>query len=122
VPPTYQTSEAEVIGVPATRDLDAPTLDTDQGRAAHELVPNNMLAFKVPSLRNVALTAPYMHNGVFATLEQVVEFYDRGGGAGIGLHVPNQTLSSSRLRLAANERRDLIAFLGALTDTSVLRR
>ncbi|MBC7894484.1 MAG: cytochrome C peroxidase, partial [Cytophagaceae bacterium] len=69
------------------------------------------------SLRNVALTAPYMHNGVFRTLEEVIEFYDRGGGVGIGLRLPYQSLPSAPLKLTAGEKRDLVAFLGALTDT-----
>ena len=50
-------------------------------------------AFKAPMVRNVAVTAPYMHNGVFRTLDEVVEFYDRGGGAGLGIELPNWTLS-----------------------------
>ena len=55
-------------------------------------------AFKTPTARNVALTAPYMHNGVFRTLEEVVDFYDRGGGAGIGIALENQTLPAERLQ------------------------
>jgi cytochrome c peroxidase len=60
-----------------------------------------------------------MHNGAFATLEQVVDFYDRGGGAGSGLTVPGQTLSLRHLNFARREKDDLIAFLQALTDTAV---
>jgi cytochrome c peroxidase len=66
----------------------------------------------------VALTAPYMHNGAFATLEQVVDFYDRGGGAGLGLAVPFQTLPPTPLHLTSTERRGLVAFLRALTDSA----
>jgi cytochrome c peroxidase len=118
VPPDYRSGEAEVIGVPSTRDTAHATLDPDPGRANVEDVPNNRAAFKVPGLRNVALTAPYMHNGVFQTLDQVIEFYDRGGGAGLGIDVPSQTLSSSPLKLTVKERAQLVAFLGALTDTT----
>ena len=116
-PPFYRMSEAEIIGVPATADLKRPTLDPDVGRANVEDNPINRFAFKVTSLRNVALTAPYMHNGVFETLEQVIEFYDRGGGVGIGLTLPYQSLPTSPLELTPKEKRDLIAFLGTLTDT-----
>ena len=116
-PPFYRMSEAETIGVPATADLEQPTLDPDVGRANVEDNPLNRFAFKVTSLRNVALTAPYMHNGVFETLEQVIEFYDRGGGVGIGLTLPYQSLPTSPLELTPKEKRDLIAFLGTLTDT-----
>jgi cytochrome c peroxidase len=65
--------------------------------------------FRVPTLRNIMLTAPYMHDGRFATLEAVLAHYMRRGHAGPG--------SSGRtLRLSEPERADLIAFLGALTD------
>jgi cytochrome c peroxidase len=116
-PPFYRLSEAEIIGVPATADFDRPTLDPDVGRANVEDIPLNRFAFKTTSLRNIALTAPYMHNGVFETLEQVVDFYDRGGGVGIGLTLPYQSLPSAPLKLTAEEKRDLVAFLGTLTDT-----
>jgi cytochrome c peroxidase len=62
-----------------------------------------------------------MHNGAFKTLEQVVDFYDRGGGAGVGAHVDGQTLPDRKLDLTKQERRDLIAFLGSLTDTTAIR-
>jgi cytochrome c peroxidase len=57
-----------------------------------------------------------MHNGSFHSLEKVIDFYDGGGGAGLGLKVPEQTLSSDSLHLTAKEKADLIAFIGALTD------
>lgn len=62
--------------------------------------------FKVPGLRNVALTAPYLHDGRLQTLRAVVEFYDRGAG--------RRRLKPLRLR--ENEKGDLVAFLGSLTD------
>ena len=74
-------------------------------------------AFKTPTLRNVAVTSPYMHNGVFRTLDEVIEFYDGGGGAGRGIDVPNQTLRRAKLGLTSEERRDIVSFLGSLTDT-----
>ncbi len=75
-----------------------------------------MRAFRTPSLRNSALTAPYMHNGVFGHLEEVLEFYNAGGGAGKKLSVSNQTLDAEPLQLTEREKRDLIAFLRALTE------
>ena len=66
-------------------------------------------AFKTPTLRNVALTAPYMHNGVFATLAGVVEHYDGGGMALLGHNELNP------LGLSADEKRQVEAFLGTLT-------
>jgi cytochrome c peroxidase len=118
VPPRYLESESEVLGVPATANLISPTLDNDIGKAG--VIPAEVFrfSFKTPTLRNAAVTAPYMHNGVFTTLTEVIEFYDRGGGAGLGLTVPHQTLPNSRLDLTDPEKEDLIAFLQSLTDTT----
>ena len=96
-------------------------LDPDSGRGGFDHVVVHRYAFKVPTLRNVALLAPYMHNGVYTTLDQVVTFYDVGGGAGVGADVPLQTLSRRPLHLTAGERADLVAFLRALTDTTSRR-
>jgi len=68
--------------------------------------------FKVPTLREVARTAPYMHDGSIATLEDVVEYYDRGGNVNPGLDVDLHPL-----HLVAEERRALVAFLRSLSGT-----
>ncbi|HEX8507574.1 MAG TPA: cytochrome c peroxidase [Hymenobacter sp.] len=115
-PPNFTDSEAEVLGVPAT--LAARRLDPDLGRYAHTQLAPLRHAFKTPTLRNVALTAPYMHNGAYQTLEQVVDFYNEGGGAGLGLSVPTQTLPADKLHLSPTEKRHLLAFLRTLTDTT----
>ena len=117
VPPTFVVSDPEVIGVPRTLDARAP-LDRDLGRGAIDRRSGMAHAFKTPSVRNAALTAPYMHNGALRTLDDVIDFYDRGGGAGRGLDVPNQTLAAHPLHLTAAERRELLAFLESLTDTA----
>jgi cytochrome c peroxidase len=117
-PPSYRVTEPEVIGVPA-RPLGRPTaVDPDPGMFAITHATLHRHAFKTPTVRNVAVTGPYMHNGVFRTLAEVVDFYDRGGGAGIGLRLPNQTLPPERLHLTRQEKRDLVAFLGSLTDSA----
>jgi cytochrome c peroxidase len=122
LPPTLLESEPEVIGVPSRPDTADATIDPDPGVAGFDHATIHRHAFKTPSLRNVELTAPYMHNGVYRTLEDVVDFYDRGGGAGIGIALPNQTLSPEPLRLGVREKRDLIAFMRALTDTTQVAR
>jgi cytochrome c peroxidase len=122
LPPTLLESEPEVIGVPSRPDTAGARIDPDPGVAGFDHATVHRHAFKTPSLRNVELTAPYMHNGVYRTLEDVVDFYDRGGGAGIGIELPNQTLSPEPLRLSAREKRDLIAFMRALTDTTQVAR
>jgi cytochrome c peroxidase len=119
VPPGFERSENEVLGT-----LVAPNrlrLDADPGRAGATGIQWQQHAFKTPTLRNIALTAPYMHQGTYRTLAEVVEFYNQGGGAGRGLTVPNQTLPPDPLHLTPREKRDLIIFLHALTDTTDLR-
>ena len=74
-------------------------------------------AFKAPTLRNIALSAPYMHNGAFATLEEVIDFYAKGGGSDRGIAVDRQIIP---MELSAQEREDLVAFLYALTDESTM--
>ncbi|MBK7269220.1 MAG: c-type cytochrome [Flavobacteriales bacterium] len=88
---------------------------TDLGAGAITGNPQDMGKFKVPTLRNVALSAPYMHDGRFQTLEQVVEHYNSGG-------VPSATISpfmkftQGGLQLPPSDKQALIAFLHTLTD------
>jgi len=81
----------------------------DPGRYAVTKKEEDRNAFKTPTLRNVMLTGPYMHDGSIATLEEVVELYDRGGGDG-----PNKSKLIYKLNLTAQEKTDLVAFLKAL--------
>ncbi|MCZ7681017.1 MAG: hypothetical protein M5U28_20420 [Sandaracinaceae bacterium] len=76
--------------------------------------------YKTPTLRNVAVTAPYMHDDRFATLEEVVDFYSEGVvySRTIDSLIPN--VSGGGLQLTAEERADLVAFLRALTDERFL--
>jgi cytochrome c peroxidase len=117
LPPTYRDTEIEVIGVPDSPVTRGARVDPDSGRARQTHAALHQHAFKVPGLRNAALTSPYMHNGVYRTLEEVVDFYNRGGGAGIGVRLEHQTLPREPLQLTARERYQLVRFLGALTDT-----
>ena len=118
VPPMYDDAEVEVLGVPRRAVVRGARLDPDSGRFRVTRSAPHLHAFKTPTVRNAALTAPYMHNGAYATLEDVVDFYDRGGGVGIGATVPNQTLPPDPLKLTPLERRALVRFMHALTDTS----
>lgn len=122
VPPFYVESESEVLGVTVVPNK--AQLDTDQGRFTNGLNKEKAAhfrhSFKTTSIRNAGLTAPYMHNGAYKTLEEVVEFYNNGGGNGMGLQLPNQTLPEDSLHLTAVEKRALIQFMEALTDTSKL--
>ncbi|WP_343623701.1 cytochrome-c peroxidase [Flavobacterium lindanitolerans] len=114
VPPNFAKTEHEVVGTP--EDASGKRLSEDRGRYIFNQLPQLKGAFKTPTLRNVAVTAPYMHNGAYATLEEVVEFYDLGGGTGLGLSVENQTLPTDKLNLTAAEKKALVAFMKTLTD------
>jgi cytochrome c peroxidase len=115
-PPDFKTTEYEVLGVPLTGDLNHPEADPDLGRYSSYPSIYYRSAFKTPTVRNIAKTAPYMHNGSFHSLETVLEFYNKGGGLGIGLNVPSQTLPSAELKLNKKEITQIISFLNALTD------
>lgn len=116
IPPFYALTEFEVIGTTATDDFENPKKDLDNGRMDVRATPYYEAAFKTPTVRNAAVTGPYMHNGAFSSLEKVIDFYDKGGGAGLGLELPRQTLSPLPLHLTDTEKKDIIAFLNALTD------
>jgi cytochrome c peroxidase len=120
VPPSFTKTEGEVIGVP--QDAASTFKDNDEGRFAVYKIDEFKNAFKTPTIRNIALTAPYMHNGVFKTLEEVIDFYDNGGGLGLGLNYPNQTLPADKLQLSVNEKKQLIAFMQTLTDTAAVNK
>ncbi len=115
-PPLYDLTEYEALGVPAADDLHSPRQDGDSGRFGVYPIPFYQQAFKTPTLRNVAVTAPYMHNGSMRSLEKVMEFYNKGGGRGLGLTTPQQTLPAEPLHLSAKEIQQIILFLHALTD------
>jgi cytochrome c peroxidase len=117
VPPVFDNTEAEIIGVPEKPATKNAKLDADLGKYHVYKVDLHKHAFKTPTLRNIELTQPYMHNGVYDDLEQVIEFYNLGGGKGIGIDLPNQTLPEDKLDLTPQEQKDLIAFLKSLTDT-----
>jgi cytochrome c peroxidase len=115
-PPFFNRSEYEVLGVPASDHFDDRKTDPDEGRYSVFASPYYRGAFKTPTLRNIEKTGPYMHNGKFKSLIKVLEFYNRGGGAGIGMQIPNQTLSPLPLHLKTEEMKAIILFLNSLTD------
>lgn len=120
IPALYMKSESEVLGVPAKPDTAHAKVDADLGKYNTYHDELNKHAFKTPTVRNAGLTGPYMHNGVYTSLEQVIDFYNRGGGAGIGIALPNQTLPPDKLELTAQEQKNIIAFIHSLTDTTGL--
>jgi len=115
VKPPYTNSEFEVIGVPTTAGNE---LSADSGRYKVHDAAQSLHAFRTNTVRNAAVTSPYMHNGALRTLEEVIDFYDRGGGAGRGFRIDHQTLSSDSLKLSADDKAQLLYFIRSLTETA----
>jgi cytochrome c peroxidase len=88
--------------------------NSDPGLFLSTRRPEDVGKFRTPSLRELTHTAPYMHNGIFHTLEEVIDFYKKGGG-----DAPNKSSRLKPFQLADDERRDLIAFLESLSTEGV---
>jgi cytochrome c peroxidase len=88
----------------------------DPGRFRLTGKESDRARFKVPTLRNIAVTAPYMHDGSIATLEEVLGHYDSGGAA----H-PNKSAWIRPIGLSPSEKSDIIAFLHSLTDQAFIQ-
>ncbi|MES2774798.1 MAG: cytochrome c peroxidase [Bacteroidota bacterium] len=116
MPPYANKEDNEVIGVLKDDDFDNPILDKDEGLFAVTKMELHRNSFKVPTVRHLKKTAPYMHNGSLKNLDDLLIFYNVGGGGGwgFGLDVPNQTLDREPIRLNEKERNDLKAFLLSL--------
>jgi cytochrome c peroxidase len=94
----------------------------DKGRALYTGKSTDVGVFKSPSLRNIALTAPYMHDGRFKTLEEVVKFYSEGVKPHANLHpLLLGKDGTPGFKLSAVEQKQLIAFLHTLTDNSITK-
>ncbi|MBL6619175.1 MAG: cytochrome-c peroxidase [Flavobacteriales bacterium] len=95
----------------ANNGLDAVSIDPGRWRLTGE--PSDSGAFKIPTLRNIGFTSPYMHDGRFGTLDEVLDHY-ASGGAG---HAHQDSLLTA-VELSTQDRSDLLAFLAALNDTA----
>lgn len=104
----------------ANNGLDAATVD--QGVGGITKKQSELGTFKVPTLRNVALTAPYMHDGRFQTLEEVIDFYSTGIQNHPNLHSDLKSGGQpKKFNFTETEKADLIAFLNTLTDNYVTK-
>lgn len=117
IPPWFTKSESEIIGIPEKSVWENAKIDPDPGRYAINQLEELKYAFKTPTVRNASKTAPYMHNGVYKTLDEVVNFYHKGGGLGIGIDLPFQSLPFDSLQLNNNEKKSIVAFMNTLTDS-----
>jgi cytochrome c peroxidase len=104
-PPLFTTQDF------ANNGLDAVSIDPGRWRLTGE--PSDSGAFKIPTLRNIGFTSPYMHDGRYGTLDEVLDHY-ASGGAG---HAHQDTLLTA-FELSTQDRLDLLAFLAALNDTA----
>ena len=112
-PPLFNGHDVVNIG------LDSVPIDPGLGGRTH--LPWHMGRFKTPSLRNCEVTAPYMHDGRFTTLEQVVDFYADDVRTSVPTLDPHmQPWVKGEVRLSKQDRTDLVAFLRTLTDTLFL--
>lgn len=107
--PNFTDNRFHNLGVPQVGSL-----QEDLGRFDVSRAERDKGAFKTPTLRSIVETAPYMHDGVFKTLEEVIEFLNNGGGAN-----PNLSPMVKPLNLTAEEKAELIAFLKALTGEPI---
>lgn len=120
-PPTYRVQLAPGTFVDVKSELinsvsnSRQTLRNDLGRYEVTENPNDLWKYLTPTLRNIELTAPYMHNGELASLAEVIEFYDKGG-------IPNPRLSPliKPLTFSPQEKQALVAFLKTLTAANVV--
>jgi len=117
VKPPYIGSEFEVLGIPA--DKDYKRISSNSGRYNINPADETLHAFRTGSIKNAQHTKPYMHNGVFNTLNGVIVFYDAGGGRGNKLDVSNQTLPGDSLKLTRVEKDELVAFIQSLNENII---
>lgn len=114
--PFYDETEFEVLGTPLIIN-GIWKEGTDLGRYNKTQLEIHKRSFKTVGIRNTHLNPPYMHNGAFNTLEELLSFYNNGGGIGHGLSISNQTLPSDSLKLSKQEMNDVISFIKSLEDT-----
>jgi cytochrome c peroxidase len=96
--------------------LDTDAMFEDEGLFKVTELPEDMAKFKVPSLRNIAITPPYMHDGRFATLEEVVDHYNTGVKASSTIDPLMQFNLDPGIQLSEQDKADLVAFMLTLTD------
>jgi cytochrome c peroxidase len=112
--PTPEFHNTALYNLPGLFSYPPPNL----GIYEHTKRPSDVGKFKAPTLRNIALTAPYMHDGSIATLEEVIEHYASGGRAHGN---PNRDPRMAAISLTHQNKLDLLEFLRSLTDTELTR-
>lgn len=129
---THANAVVEAVGFHNTGlyNIDSNGAYPDDNKGLLELTGErrDMGRFRAPGLRNIALTAPYMHDGSIATLDAVIDHYQQGGRtieegpfSGDGSRNPYKSVFVRQFELSKTERADLLSFLHALTDTTVTK-
>lgn len=128
LPPYFEFTENRSLGIPVKDTMEIFQLDPDTGFSKVTKNPFFHFNFKVPTVRNAELTAPYMHNGVYKSLEQVVNFYNHAAGNkfrkdyGKSMKgLPFFMVLPDSLDLNEQDKKDLVLFLKALTDTTAIK-
>jgi cytochrome c peroxidase len=128
LPPYYEFTDNRSLGIPIKDTMTVFQLDPDTGFSKVSKDPLKHFSFKVPTLRNVELTAPYMHNGVYKTLDQVVNFYNHGAGNKFRKDYGNErkglfifVVLPDSLDLNEQDKKDIVLFLKTLTDTTAIK-
>ncbi|MFN4233263.1 MAG: cytochrome-c peroxidase [Bacteroidia bacterium] len=120
------TSDADALGTTglfSNNGLDNikdPKMYKDKGLGGYTNNENDNGKFKIPSLRNVAVTAPYMHDGRFVTLEEVLDFYSEGVKTSVNIDSKMGLAHQGGVRLTKEEKKQIIAFLKTLTDSTFI--
>jgi cytochrome c peroxidase len=106
----------------AFKDIGVDATYTDLGRGAISSNPADNGKFHVPNLRNVVLSAPYMHDGRFATLDEVIDHYSQGiqNSPNLDTMLQNPSGGARQMNISAQEKTAIIAFLGTLTDYNMI--
>lgn len=121
------TTDADALGTSLTfsnNGLDSifnPSLYKDLGRGAITGNVRDNGKFKIPSLRNIALTAPYMHDGRFKTLDEVLDFYSEGVNHSVNIDSKMGMVHQKGVKLSKEEKQNIIAFLMTLSDSAFIK-
>jgi cytochrome c peroxidase len=128
LPPYFEFTENRSLGIPVKDTMDIFQLDPDTGFSKVTKNPFFHFNFKVPTVRNAELTSPYMHNGVYKTLEQVMNFYNHAAGNkfrkdyGKSMKgLPFFMVLPDSLDLNEQDKKDLVLFVKTLTDTTAVK-
>jgi cytochrome c peroxidase len=128
LPPHFEFTENRSLGVPIKDTMDVFQLDPDTGFSKVTKNPFSHFNFKVPTVRNAELTSPYMHNGVYKTLEQVMNFYNHAAGnkfqKDYGASMKGLSffmVLPDSLDLNEQDKKDLVLFVKTLTDTTAVK-